>query len=262
MNFVPLTDSDKQQMLLRIGAPSAEQLLSDMQPKLERPLALPPALSEMEVSNLVRSISEKNRVLKCFRGAGSYAHYVPSTVGQLLLRGEFFTAYTPYQPEVSQGTLQAIYEFQTLICQLTCMEAANASMYDCATAIADAVIIARAANGRKEIFVAGKLNPQYRATLDTYAAAGNFEFSQTVGQNTTCVVVQNPDYHGNILDLAPLEKQAHEAGALLIVAVPDPTCLAVMRPPGEFGADIVVGELQALGNGMNFGGPTGGFMAI
>ncbi len=262
MNFIPLTDEDIKQMLASVGASSVDDLLTAMKPKLGRKLNLPDALSEMELVAHMKGVSEKNSPLKCFRGAGAYSHYSPSTVNQLILRGEFFTAYTPYQPEISQGTLQAIYEFQTLISQLTGMDAANASMYDCATAIAESIIISRAANGRKGIFLAGELNPQYRATIETYAAAGNFEFSQKIDAGTACVVVQNPDFHGNILDLSAIEKEAHAAGALLVVAVSDPTSLALIKPPGEFNADIVVGELQPFGNSMSFGGPGGGFMAI
>lgn len=262
MNFIPLTEEDKKLMLASIGAASMEDLLSDMKPKLGRKLGLPEAMSELELVQHMKSLSEKNSLLACFRGAGAYHHYSPSTVNQLILRGEFFTAYTPYQPEVSQGTLQAIYEFQTMMCQLTGMEVANASMYDCATALAEAVIISKAANGRRGIFIAGEINPQYRTTLETYAAAGNMEFSNAIGQGTSCVIVQNPDYHGNILDLSAIEKEAHAAGALFVVAVSDSTCLALLKPPGEYNADIVVGELQPFGNAMSFGGPCGGFMAI
>lgn len=264
MNFIPLTEADEKEMLARIGVSNIEDLFTAMKPKLGRPLNLPPALSELELVQHVQKLSEKNKLLKNFRGAGSYHHYIPSAVNHMLLRGEFFTAYTPYQPEVSQGTLQAIYEFQTLICQLTGMDVANASMYDCATAIAEAAILSRAVNERREIVVVGELNPQYKTTLQTYADACNFTISQSQkpGPETTCVVIQNPDYHGSISELSMFEKQTHEAGALFVVVVSDPTSLALLKPPGEFNADVVVGELQSFGNSMSFGGPGGGFMAV
>ncbi|MFH1520703.1 MAG: aminomethyl-transferring glycine dehydrogenase subunit GcvPA [Candidatus Micrarchaeota archaeon] len=265
MNFIPQTDDDRKQMLARIGVSSLDELVAAMKPKLGRELNLPKALSELELTKHVKFLADKNVILKNFRGAGAYHHYIPSAVNHMLLRGEFFTAYTPYQPEVSQGTLQAIYEFQTMISQLTGMDAANASMYDCATAIAEAAILSRAANGRKEIVLVGEINPQYKTTLETYAKAGDFGIkygTNDISQETSCVVVQNPDYHGSVQDLSELEKKTHAAGALFVVVISDPTSLAVLKPPGEFNADVVVGELQAFGNPMSFGGPTGGFMAV
>lgn len=262
MNFIPQTDDDRKQMLARIGVSSIDELVATMKPRLGRKLDLPAALSELELVKQVNKLAGKNSVLKNFRGAGAYHHYIPAVVNHMLLRGEFFTAYTPYQPEISQGTLQAIYEFQTLISQLTAMDAANASMYDCATAIAEAAVLSRAVNGRKEIVIVGELNPQYRATIETYAKSCNFEIKENVGPETACLIVQYPDYHGSILDLTVFEKKAHEAGALFVVAMADSTSLALLKPPGEFNADVVVGELQPFGNPMSFGGPWGGFMAV
>lgn len=262
MNFIPVTEEEKKQMLSAIGVASVDDLVASMKPKIGRPLNLPAPMSELELAEHMKKMSEKNNVLRYFRGSGAYNHYVPAAVKHLMMRGEFFTAYTPYQPEISQGTLQAIYEFQTLMCQLTGMDAANASMYDCATALAEAAMLSRTVNSRSEIVVAGEMNPLYYSTLKTYADAFNFKITEKIGEQTACVMVQNPDYYGNIVDLAKHEKEAHAAGALLVVAVSDPTSLALIKPPSEYNADVVVGELQSFGNALNFGGPGGGFMAV
>jgi len=262
MNYILLTEQDKKEMLEAIGAKAVDDLFPGVEPKLNRALKLPAPMSEMEARECVSALSQKNNVLKPFRGAGSYHHYIPSAVNHILLRGEFYTAYTPYQPEISQGTLQITYEFQTLLCQLTGMDVANASMYDAATALAEAVLLSRSVNGRNEIFLANLVNPRYRDVLNTYAQAADFRITPEISGNTACLIVQYPDYHGSIEDLGRYAKQAHDAGALFVVSISDPTGLALLQPPGAYGADVVVGDLQALGNGMNYGGPTGGFITV
>lgn len=262
MNYILLTEQDKKEMLRTIGLKDIDDLFKGVEPKLNRELKLPKPMTEMEVKQLVTRLAEKNCVLKPFRGAGSYTHYVPSVVNHILLRGEFYTAYTPYQPEVSQGTLQAIYEFQTFLCQLTEMDVANASMYDGATALAEAMLLSRAVNGRNEVFVANTTNPLYEKVLKTYADATDLKLTKEISENTACVIVQYPDYYGNIEQLEQYAKQAHDKGALFVVLITDPTSLAILKPPGAYSADVVVGDLQALGNGVNYGGPTGGFMTI
>lgn len=262
MDYILLTGQDKREMLDMLGIKNTDELFKGVEPRLNRALQLPPPLSEMELKQQLVSLAQKNKILKPFRGAGSYFHYSPSAINHLILRGEFYTAYTPYQPEVSQGTLQMIYEFQTLICQLTGMDVANASMYDGATALAEAMHLARSINGKNEIFIANPLNPLYAEVLKTYAHAEDFTLAKEISGNTACLIVQQPNYHGHIEDLVSYAKKAHDIGALFVVSISDPTSLALIKPPGEYGADVVVGDLQALGNGMNYGGPTGGFMAV
>ncbi|MDO8553998.1 MAG: aminomethyl-transferring glycine dehydrogenase subunit GcvPA [Candidatus Micrarchaeota archaeon] len=265
MNYIPITDQDEKDMLALLGLKNIEELFTHVPAKLNRDLALGEPLSELELKKHLQELSEKNNVLKYFRGAGSYLHYVPSAINHLILRGEFFTAYTPYQPEVSQGTLQAIYEFQTLICALTGMDVANASMYDVATAAAESMLLARSENERNEVVIANPLNPQYLEVLKTYAASCGFVLHEGISKltdKTSCVIVQQPSYHGSIEDLKQFSDKIHEKGAMLAVIITDPTSLAIIEPPGSFGADIVVGDLQCFGNGLNFGGPSGGFMAV
>ena len=209
----------------------------------------------------VSEIAEKNSVLKSFRGAGCYDHYVPRAVNHLLLRGEFYTAYTPYQPEVSQGTLQAIYEFQTMVCALTGMEVANASMYDGASAVAESILLAKGETNRNNIYIHG-INLECEQVVRTYGEANGFEISNSIDQNTACILLQNPTFSGNVENVKEWAEKAHRVGALLIVYVSDPTCLAILEAPGTLGADVVVGELQSFGNSMSFGGPWGGFLAV
>ncbi len=262
MNYIPITEKDEKEMLSLLGLKSIDELFANVPAKLGRELALDEPLSEQEVRKKLQELSDKNKVLKYFRGAGSYWHYVPSAVNHIILRGEFFTAYTPYQPEVSQGTLQAIYEFQTLICSLTAMDVANASMYDSASAAAEAMLLARSENGKNEVVIANEINPQYTETLKTYANACGFVISNELNERTSCVFIQQPNYHGSIEDLRTFVANARAKGAMVCVIVGEPTSLAIIEPPGSFDVDIVVGDLQCLGNGMNFGGPTGGFMAV
>ena len=262
MNYIPITEQDEKEMLSLLGLKSIDELFVNVPAKLERELALDAPLSELEVRKKLHELSDKNKPMKYFRGAGSYWHYVPSAVNHIILRGEFFTAYTPYQPEVSQGTLQAIYEFQTLICALTGMDVANASMYDAASAAAEAMLLARSENEKNEVVIANEINPQYVETLKTYANACGFVISNELSERTSCVFIQQPNYHGSIENLHKFVADAHEKGAIVCVIVGEPTSLAIIEPPGNFDVDIVVGDLQCFGNGLNFGGPTGGFLAV
>ena len=262
MNYIPITEQDEKEMLALLGLKNIDELFARVPAQLKHELNISEPLSEFEVRKKLQELSDKNKVLKYFRGGGSYWHYVPSAVNHIILRGEFFTAYTPYQPEVSQGTLQAIYEFQTLICALTAMDVANASMYDAASAAAEAMLLAKSENGKNEIMISNEINPQYIDTLKTYANACGFIFSSEISDKTSCVFIQQPNYHGSIEDLRKLVATAHEKGVIVCVIVGEPTSLAIIEPPGAFDADIVVGDLQCFGNGLNFGGPTGGFMAV
>jgi len=281
--FVPHTDQEREEMLRVIGVDQLEDLFSDVPENYRFPeLDLPQQMTEMEIMRELQDISSGNastRDLACFLGAGAYNHYIPSAVDSIIRRGEFLTAYTPYQPEVSQGTLQAIFEYQSLIAALTGMEVSNASHYDGATAAAEAVIMAyhhfREKRGR--LVVSPGVNPQYRETIRTYmqgyenfSIAGDVDgldplsgpeaIAPFIDQDTCLVLVQYPDFFGRIYDYTSLIKTAHEAGALVAVAV-NPLSLGLLKPPGEFGADIVIGEGQPLGIPLSYGGPYLGIFA-
>jgi len=242
--------------------------------KLKKDLALPAPLSEPELLEELKAQSEKNQEASPFLGAGSYNHFIPSAVKHIVGRSEFYTAYTPYQAEASQGTLQVIYEYQSMLCELTGMEVANASMYDGATAMAEAAFMACRITGRKEILVSSAVHPNYRAVLKTYCQAADLILTELpydlkTGQttsdlelrtNSACVILQQPNYFGNIEQVSQMAKSIHEKGALFIVSV-DPISLGLLKPPGKYGADIVVGEGQALGNPQSFGGPGLGLFA-
>ena len=199
-------------------------------------------------------------------GGGVYRHFIPSVVSAMISRGEFLTSYTPYQPEVSQGTLQATYEYQSMICEITGMEAANAGMYDGASSLAEAALMACRVTGRNSVIVHDTVNPRYRAVVDTYLLPQGIEVatvapgSESFTDGTACVLAQYPDYFGAVRDLAPLADAAHEAGALLCVSA-DPVALGMFRAPGDLGADIVTGETQPIGVNMSFGGPYVGYFA-
>ncbi|HEX9118374.1 MAG TPA: aminomethyl-transferring glycine dehydrogenase subunit GcvPA, partial [Anaerolineae bacterium] len=283
MTFIPNTDADRAEMLKTVGVEKVEELFRDVPAEHRYPeLILPPALSELEVLNELHALADENDSLQhvaCFLGAGAYRHFVPSIVDFLLQRSEFFTAYTPYQPEISQGTLQAHFEYQTMIVALTGMEVANVSHYDGGTAAAEAVIMAlQVAKGkRNKVVLSPTLHPQYREVVRTYtqgmgmvlagedAPLGDLEaLADICDTSTACVLVQNPDFLGRYYApeaMQALADRVHSCGALLIVAV-DPISLGLFVPPGQYGADIALGEGQALGNPISFGGPYLGFYAM
>lgn len=280
MNYLPTTEQEKRAMLDAIGVESVEDLFSDIPEsvRLKRALNLPEGLSEFEVRKAILNLVRKNRntdELISFLGAGTYDHYLPSLVDHLLMRSEFYTAYTPYQPEISQGTLQSIYEFQTIVAELFGMDAANASVYDGATAMAEAV--AMACDRKKEVVVAKAVHPEYKEVLETYAKgygvtvkyadynekgltpAANYE--ALLSKQTGAIIVQYPNFFGNVEDVKALADLAHANGALLIAVVPDIVSLGILEAPGHLGADIVVGEGQSVSVPMYFGGPHLGLMA-
>jgi glycine dehydrogenase subunit 1 len=286
MSYIPHTGSDRAAMLAEIGVESIGDLFSDVPESVRYPeLKLPPPLSEMEILAELRTMSEENADLDhhaCFLGAGAYNHFVPSVVGHVIGRSEFYTAYTPYQPEISQGTLQAIFEYQSMVCALTGMEVANASHYDGATSLAEAALMSvNVSRGkRRKIIVSPTVHPEYRATLRTYTPGpdlevSSFEFGVSssnlqpptsnlqLDDDTACLIIQQPNFFGQLAEASELNQLAdavHAAGALLIVNT-DPISLGLFTPPGEYGADIVVGEGQPLGNPLNFGGPYLGLFA-
>jgi glycine dehydrogenase subunit 1 len=277
MPYIPHSDEDRDAMLAGIGVRSIKELFEDVPEHVRFPqLDLPPALSEMEVRQELEMLAGANLTAAdgpCFLGAGAYRHFVPAVVDAVLRRGEFYTAYTPYQPEISQGTLQAIFEYQSMICALTGMEVSNASHYDGATATAEAVITAINVHRmkRRKVVVSPFVHPEYRAVMRTYTqgmglvvtgdeADTSTGLSDLLDADTACLVVQYPDFLGRIEDLSSLAEAAQAAGALLVV-VADPIALGLLRPPGEFGADIVAGEGQGMGAGLSYGGPYLGFFA-
>ncbi len=277
MPYIPNTDSDRAAMLKRIGVKSFDELLVNVPEgaRIKAPLNLPAALSEPELEAEIAALAAENSPLVCFAGAGIYDHYTPAAVKAIISRPEFMTAYTPYQAEVAQGTLQVIYEFQTHICRLTGMEVANASMYDGASAAAEAVLTAISKTKRKHVVLAGGLSPLYADVIKTYSQGFEAEFTtldkQTgvvgpgaiescIDEATACVVVSQPNFFGLFEDIQPLAEKIHAVGGMLIV-VADPTTLALITPPGKQGADIVVGEGQSLGIAMSYGGPLVGFFA-
>ena len=279
MSFVPHSETDRREMLRQIGISGVEELYSRVPSSLflDGDPDLPPPLSEWEAVRAVEEHASRNEPMVCFAGGGIYDHHVPAAVDHLLRRSEFYTAYTPYQPEVSQGTLQSIYEFQTMVCELTGMEVANASIYDGATATGEAALMAMRVTRRDRVVLAGALHPHYRKVLGTYVSGtasavervppgedGRIEAGEVAGaldDDTACVVVQSPNFFGLLEELGPLAEAAHEAGALLVGVVADPVALALVRPPGEAGADIVAGEGQPFGNAMSYGGPVVGLFA-
>ena len=262
MNYSPLTENNKEEMLKKIGVRSINDLIMDLKPPLNEKLDLSEPMSELELIEHMRNISQKNKIMKYFIGAGSYNHYIPSAINHLLMRGEFLTGYTPYQAEMNQGTLHTMYEFQSFICILTGMDIANASMYEGSSALAEAVLLSSSYNGRNCIFIKNGLNPQYLEVLKTYCEGADLKIVNEIDQNTACVIAQNPDFYGNIESLQYIAEQAHKVGALFITCVIEPTSLAILEPPGNYGADIVVGEGQSFGIPVNFGGPYLGFMAV
>ncbi len=280
MSYVPNTDQNRKEMLDRIGVTSLAELLRAIPDsiRLKQELKLPPPLSEMELSRLLGQMAGRNRDAGraiCFLGGGAYDHFVPAIVDQIISRPEFYTAYTPYQAEVSQGTLQSIYEFQSLICELTGMDVANASMYDGASATAEAALLAHSHTGREEVLVAETLNPNYRKVIATYCGSIKMkvstlasseglidpdELKKKTSDKVACVIVQTPNFLGLLENVREMEPLVHSAGALLVL-VCDPVSLGILKTPGEYDADVAVGEGQVLGNSLNLGGPYLGYFA-
>jgi glycine dehydrogenase subunit 1 len=277
MRYLPLTPSDRQQMLAAIGAQSIDDLFAGVPQAARRAglVDLPLAQGELEVERALSRMAAKNVAagsVPFFIGGGVYRHHVPAAVDHLIQRGEFLTSYTPYQPELAQGTLQSLFEFQTQVALLTGMEVANASMYDGATSCAEAVAMAHRVTRRDKAVLSGSLHPHYREVCETYAQFSGLKVAPLdpapgmaenidIDNDTACVVVQNPDFFGELHDWTTLAARCHEAGALLVVVVTETVSLGAVKPPGDMGADIVAAEGQSLGNALNFGGPHLGLFA-
>jgi glycine dehydrogenase subunit 1 len=270
MRYLPLADADRRQMLGVIGTTSIDDLFRDVprEAYLKTFVDLPMHAGELEVERQMAKLAARNTAagsVPFFCGAGAYRHHVPASVDHLIQRSEFLTSYTPYQPEIAQGTLQYLFEFQTQICMLTGMEVANASMYDGSTGTAEAVLMASRVTGRKRIVLSPALHPQYAETVRTTCEMAGLDVvegrAEAVDDKTACLVVQNPDFYGNIADITPFSDAAHAKGALLIAVVTEIVSLGAITPPGEMGADIVVAEGQSIGNALNFGGPYVGIFA-
>jgi len=278
MRYLPLTSEDRSEMLARIGVPDVEALFADI-PAAKRLTSLPNlprTRSEMEVESVLGRMAARNvsaGSAPFFVGCGAYKHHIPASVDHLIQRSEFLTSYTPYQPEIAQGTLHYLFEFQTQVALLTGMEVANASMYDGSTAASEAVLMAHRVTRRRKAVLSGNLHPHYAETIKTVSRLAGDEvvaalpcgaaedLGELVDATTSCVVVQNPDVFGHLRDLAPLAEKAHAAGALLIVVVTEVVSLGLVTPPGEMGADIVAAEGQSIGNALSYGGPYVGLFA-
>jgi glycine dehydrogenase subunit 1 len=279
MRYLPLTDADRADMLAVIGAASIAELFADVPPAARRDglVDLPLAMGELAVERRISAMAAKNVAagsVPFFIGGGVYRHHVPAAVDHLIQRGEFLTSYTPYQPEVAQGTLQYLFEFQTQVALLTGMDVANASLYDGATACAEAVAMAGRVTRRNKAVLSGGLHPHYREVSETYARfignklavrepapGGGEDLAALIDDDTACVVVQNPDFYGEIRDYSALAQLCHDKGALLVIVVTEALSLGAITPPGEMGADIVAAEGQSFGNALNFGGPHVGLFA-
>jgi glycine dehydrogenase subunit 1 len=281
LRYIPNSPEERAEMLESIGLKSAEELFNSIPEtlRLKRPLDTPAALAESELLRQFEQMGSRNagagRI--SFLGGGAYNHYIPTIVDHILSRSEFFTAYTPYQPEISQGTLQTIFEFQTLVCQLTGMDLANASMYDGSTALAEAVLMAERVTRRSKIVASTAVHPQYLEVVQTYVQHAGIHlesaaFDETTGQSTqslselvddqtAAIVVQSPNFFGCVEDLSALAKAAHDKGALLVVAVTEAMSLGLLKSPGACDADIVVAEGQSFGVPLSFGGPYVGLFA-
>ncbi len=279
MRYIPNSPGERAEMLEQLGAASIESLFDSIPEdlRLRRDLNVPAAISEIELLNAFDEMGTRNQAARriSFLGGGAYSHYVPTIVDHLISRSEFFTAYTPYQPEISQGTLQSIFEFQTLVCQLTGMDIANASMYDGSTAMAEAVLMAERVTRRSKVVASAAIHPQYLEVAHTYVQHAGIElqhaqFDSNTGQTlvdsiddqTAAIVVQSPNFLGCIEDVEALAEKAHAKGALLIVAITEAMSLGLLRSPGASGADIVVAEGQSFGVPLSYGGPYVGLFAI
>ena len=278
MRYLPLTEPDRRAMLASIGAPSIDSLFRDVPAAASAPeFNLPDHAGEIEVERALGALAAQNvpaGAVPFFLGAGAYRHHVPAAVDALIQRGEFLTSYTPYQPEVSQGTLQSLFEFQTQVALITGLDVANASMYDGATSCLEAVSLAARATKRSRVVLSGGLHPHYRSVTETGLAfqpidveALPFDYDGTealaplIDARTACVVVQYPDFFGRVRDLSALAGACHDAGALLVVAIAEVVALGLLRSPGEMGADVVAAEGKSLGNPLSFGGPYVGLFA-
>lgn len=280
MDYNPHTKADQQKMLQTIGVSSLQDLFIDIPNhyQLKKLLDLPPSLSEQEVSELVVALANKNNAPQAIlAGAGAYYHYIPAVVGHVISRSEFYTAYTPYQAEISQGILQAIYEYQTMIADLTGMQVANASMYDGASAMAEAAVLCAKTSQRNKIIVAKSIHPEYRQTVKTYTSTHGYEIieigfeatgqinidelKRTLDNSTAAILVQSPNFFGVIENIPAIEKMIHDQGAFLIAGFTEATSLGLLKPAGEMGADLVVGEGQSFGIPLSFGGPYLGIFA-
>ncbi|HEY0379097.1 MAG TPA: aminomethyl-transferring glycine dehydrogenase subunit GcvPA [Pyrinomonadaceae bacterium] len=281
MRYIPNSPEERAEMLRGLGLDSAENLFDSIPADLllRRPLQTPAAISEMELLAGFEEMAARNVAARrpSFLGAGAYSHYSPTVVDHLIQRSEFFTAYTPYQPEISQGTLQAIFEFQTLVCQLTGMDVANASMYDGSTGLAEAVLMAERVTRRKKVVTSSAVHPEYLEVVDTYVQHYGIDFHRvetdeqtglisaeglnSLDDQTAALVVQSPNFFGCVEDLNKLAERAHAVGALLIVAVTEAISFGFLRSPGACGADIVVAEGQSFGIPLSFGGPLVGLFA-
>lgn len=278
--YLPHTDWDIREMLNVIGKKSIDDLFSDIpdEIRLKELLKINAPMSELEVTRYLNNMSKKNQgvdELVCFLGAGAYDHYIPSIIKHITSRSEFLTSYTPYQPEISQGTLQAIFEYQSMICELTGMDVSNASLYDGATATAEGAFMACASTRRDKIIVSKTVNPQIRKVLETYTKYKGIkmieieekegvtdinDLEEKMDNDIAGVIIQNPNFFGIIEDIDQVEKITHESKGLLMINA-DPISLAILKSPREYNADIVVGEGQSLGNPLNFGGPYLGFIS-
>jgi glycine dehydrogenase subunit 1 len=279
MRYLPLTEEDRSAMLAAIGVPSVDSLFQDVPQaaRLDGLLDLPRAMGEIEVEKVLSAMAAKTLdagSVPSFLGAGAYRHHVPAAVDHLIQRGEFLTSYTPYQPEITQGTLQMLFEFQTQVALITGMEVANASLYDGATSCAEAVMMANRLTRRNRAVLSGGLHPHYRETCATYARFTGFDLAARppapeggedlaalIDGKCSCVVVQNPDFFGHVRDYSELAGLCRASGALLVVVVTEPVSLGAVMSPGEMGADIVAAEGQGIGNALNFGGPYLGLFA-
>ncbi len=268
--YLPNTDAERMAMLHEIGVGSIEELFQDIPEEFRNVhFKLPLPFSELELKEELRQLSNRNTNLDdyaCFLGAGYYRHFIPSVVGHIVSRGEFYTAYTPYQAEVSQGTLQTIYEFQSLVCQLTGMEVSNAGMYDGSTAAAEAALLACRVTKRDKVAVLSTVHPKYYEVTETYAKGHSISLKKVeprldgLSSDCACLIVEQPNFFGYFEDMNAYVQKVHDIGALLIVIV-DPISLGMFKPPGDYGADIVVAEGQSLGNPLSFGGPGVGIFA-
>jgi len=279
MRYLPLDEANRSNMLARVGVSHIDELFADIPApfRLAGPLDLPRRASELSVERQLGAMAQRNATAGSrpfFLGAGAYRHHVPASVDHLIQRSEFLTSYTPYQPEIAQGTLQVLFEFQTQVAALTGMEVANASMYDGSTACAEAMLMAHRITRRKKAILSGGLHPQYADVAATLARMSgdattrlpldpraSEDIAAQIDSDTSCVIVQSPDVFGHPRDLAPIAAAAHAKGALLIAVFTEAVSLGALRAPGDMGADIVVGEGQSIGNALNFGGPYVGLFA-